>query len=40
VNDILEVRKEAGTMQQMMLTSQVLPQMTTEEVEEYVKDVI
>lgn len=40
VNDILEVCKEAGTMQQMMLTSQVLPQMTTEEVEEYVKDVI
>jgi len=40
VDDFLEIRKEPGTMQQMMLTSQVLPQMTTEEVEEYVKDVI
>jgi len=40
VDDFLEIRKETGTMQQMMLTSQVLPQMTTEGVEEYVKDVI
>ena len=40
VDDFLEIRKEPGTMQQMMLTSQVLPQMTTEGVEEYVKDVI
>ncbi len=40
VDDFLEIRKEPGTMQQMMLTSQVLPQMTTEGVEEYIKDVI
>jgi len=40
VDDFLEIGKEPGTMQQMMLTSQVLPQMTTEGVEEYVKDVI
>lgn len=40
-NDVLEIRKEPGNLlQQTIMTTRMMPQMTENEVEEYIEDVI